>query len=148
LLLSRHVHGTRRKLSRFQETSPAAIIASAGFQDPDALELADERDHISCRGPCIDIKRHGELSSDFRHRELTVTAVPDVTGGVVELMNQAGPTIEHHTFTFNTANADVGPPLRAMGIDAPLRTRWPTRARLRRRMHPTTNTLDLRDTVA
>jgi hypothetical protein len=112
------------------------------------MELADDRCHISGRCTGIDIKRHGELSSDFRHSELTVTPVPDVTGGVVELMNKAGPTIEHHTFTINQANADIRPPLRAMGIDAPLRTGCTTRARLRGRVHPTINALCLRYTVA
>jgi hypothetical protein len=147
LSLSLRVNGTRSKISLSQENSTAAIIASAGFQEPDAMELADDGRHISGRCTGSDIKRHGELISDFRHRELTVTPVPDVPGGVVEVMNQAGPTIEHHTFTVNQAKADIRPPLRAMGIDAHLRTGGTTGARLRRRVHPTINAWCLRYTV-
>jgi hypothetical protein len=147
VILSLRVKCTRSKISLLQAHSTAAIIAAAGFQEPDAMELADSRCHISGRCTGIDIKRHGELISDFRHRELTVTPVPDVPGGVVEVMNQAGPTIEHHTFTVNQANADIRPPLRAMEIDAHLRTGCTTRARLLRRVHPTINTRCLRYTV-
>src|SRR5262245_60548265 len=112
------------------------------------MELADDRGHISCRCTGIDLESHGELIGDFSHREPTVTPVPDATGRVIELMDKARPTIEHYRFTFNQANADIRPSLRAMVIYAYLRTGCTTRARLRRQVHPALNERCLGYTVA
>jgi hypothetical protein len=107
------------------------------------MELSDDRCHIS-RRTCINVEIHGWLIGDFRRRELTVTPVPDVTGGVVQLMNEAGATIQHYRFAFDKANTEVRPALRAVGTWARLRARCVARARLRRRVHPTLTALCLR----
>jgi hypothetical protein len=112
------------------------------------MKFADDRGHIAGRCTGIDIKRPGKLISDFSHRELTITPVPDGPGSVVEVMNQASPTIEHHTFTVDQAHADIRPSFRALGIDAPLWMGGTTRTRLRSRVHLTINTRCPRTSVS
>jgi hypothetical protein len=71
------------------------------------------RDISLCRVG-IDMERRSKLIGDLSHCGLAVTQVPDVAGGVVQLMNEVGLTIEDHDLTIYHTNVDISPSLRVI----------------------------------
>jgi hypothetical protein len=60
----------------------------------------------------IDMERRGKLIGDLSHYGFAVTPVPDVAGGVVQLMNEIGLTIEDHNLTISHTTVDINPSFR------------------------------------
>ena len=71
------------------------------------------RDILYCRVG-IDMERRGKLIGDLSHCGLAVTPIPDVAGGVVQLMNEVGLTIEDHDLTIDHTNVDINPSFRVI----------------------------------
>jgi hypothetical protein len=65
------------------------------------MKLHNERRNIVYCRVGVDIERHGKLIGELSHSGLAVTPVPDVAGCLVQLMNEAGLTIEYHYLTIN-----------------------------------------------
>jgi hypothetical protein len=64
----------------------------------------------------VDIERRDKLRGDLRHGGSAVTPIPDVAGGVVQLMNAVGLTIEDHDLTIDQTNVDISPSFRAIRV--------------------------------
>jgi hypothetical protein len=71
------------------------------------------RDISLCRVG-IDMERRSKLIGDLSHCGSAVIQVPDVAGGVVQLMNEVGLTIEDHDLTIYHTNVDINPSLRVI----------------------------------
>ena len=64
------------------------------------------RNIVYCRVG-VDIERHGKLIGELSHSGLAVTPVPDLAGCSVQLMNEAGLTIEYHYLTIYHTNVYI-----------------------------------------
>jgi hypothetical protein len=85
----------------------AAPLVLRALQEAQLFELLERRFHRYFGGVGIDVEGIDNLFCDLPSRPLTVALVPDEAGGLVELVNQIRPTVQHHRLAVDETSTDV-----------------------------------------